>query len=80
MNKKEAKQHLKEKGDKGYHTHTMLLELFEDEEEISKDWLNLMCYIPSPPKPLVYITSIEGAKLFDEALKREANKNIIKGG
>lgn len=68
MKKWEAIRYLEEKREEGYMTHSMLLELFDDNEEIPDEFLELACYIPEPPNTCVlYFGSLEGVKMFNQA-------------
>lgn len=51
MNKAEVIELLKQKSDEGYITHTMLLGLYDDVEEIPEDMMPLLYHKPEASRP-----------------------------
>ena len=68
MNKLEAKVKLKELLDRGYLTHSLILEIFEDDEEIPPEYWNVLVTDPRElRRPIVLYTGQEGAEAFRKA-------------
>jgi len=55
MTKQEALKYLAEKSDEGWMTHEFLLSIYDDDEDIPKDILDLICHQPTPPHDIVFI-------------------------
>jgi len=74
MNKAEVIKYCKEKAEEGYMTHLMILEIFDNDEEIPEDLIELICHKPEPPKPfIVFLGSLETIKLFEQSIKDYGN-------
>ena len=71
MNKAEAKELLKQKSDEGYVTHSMLLNLYDDDEEIPEDMMPLLYHKPEPPKPyqFTFYCGIDMAEEMEKTFK-----------
>ncbi len=69
MIKKQAIKFLKKKLKAGYLTHSILLNLYADTDEIPEDFLCLCWDEFSPPKPYVIYTSAQVKELFENNLK-----------
>lgn len=68
MKKAEVLKYCKEKSEEGYLTHLMLLELYNDEEEIPDEMVDLVCHLPEPPRPyMMTFGSLEGVRRFEQA-------------
>jgi len=65
MTKLEALKFLKQKLKDNYVTHLMLLELYDDDEEIPEDFLNLCYHKPKTPKPPELFISEKMWKFLD---------------
>jgi hypothetical protein len=63
MTKEEVLKYCDEKSLEGYLTHKMILEIYDDGEEVPDDIVDLICYIPTPPKEIIFFM---GAKLQEE--------------
>ena len=69
MNKQEVIKYCKEKAEEGYLTHLMLLELFEDEEEVPDFFVELVCHLPEPPRQLMMTMTEELYNSFQQTCK-----------
>ncbi len=69
MKKAEVLKYCAEKAEEGYMTHLMLLEIYNDTEEIPDDMVDLICHLPEPPKQIMMYGSDEGVKQFNEAVE-----------
>ena len=69
MKKYEVLKYCEEKAEEGWMTHTLLLELYEDNEDIPDEFVDLVCYIPEPPKPFVLYLGEQGLKDFNRAIE-----------
>jgi hypothetical protein len=67
MTKAEVLKYCKEKSDEGYMTHLLLLELFEDNEEIPDFFVDLVCHKPDPPKLFILFGSIGMIEQINQA-------------
>ncbi len=68
MNKQEALKHIKEQV--GFVPHAAILDIYNDEEEIPEELIELQCnFLKEPPKPLIIYTSLKGIKAFEDAFK-----------
>ena len=63
MKKWEALKYCDEMAEQGWMAHKLLLELYEDNEEVPEEMLDLICYEPQPRKPY---TLIVGAGLMEQ--------------
>ena len=77
MNKREAREALLEKSKEGYIVHSMLLDLYEDIDDIPEGMINLMTSRPEP-KDLIIPTGIRGVEMFQEAMEEESKKWTIR--
>lgn len=86
MTKAQALLYCKEKAEyEGWMTHTFLLELWEEEEEIPDYVMELICYPPKPPEPFIIYMSPTMQKYFEmyllqgfmaqEFIEDKTNKN-----
>ena len=66
MTKEEAIVLMKEKRQQGYITHEMLLDFYEDNEELPEGFFELACHRLNPPKPYQIVVS---PKVYDELNK-----------
>ena len=69
MNKLEALKYLKKKSKEWWITHSLLLELYEDNEEVPDEFLKLICYKPKPYEPTIIPMGSVGIEMFNKALK-----------
>lgn len=67
MKKAEVIKYMQEKAEEGYLTHFLLLELYNDEEEIPDEMVDLACHLPEPPKPYILHGSPEMIKQLNQA-------------
>ena len=68
MTKAEVIRYCKEKAEEGYLTHLLLLEIYNDDEEIPDEVVDLICHLPEPPKPFVLLVgSIETMNNINQA-------------
>ena len=80
MNKQEVIKYCKEKAEEGYMTHLIILEIFNDEEEISDEVVDLICHLPEPPKPFIlFVGSLEMINHLEQAMEDYGNALIQKG-
>ena len=81
MKKHEVLKYCKEKSEEGWMTHTMLLEIFNDDEEIPDDLIELICYKPEPPKPFIILMGSVGIfhmnKVFEDYERYLTHKDIM---
>ena len=63
MTKKQALYHCKEMSKYGYITHTMILDIYDEDEDIPDDVIDLICHKPEPCKDIVFVC---GAKLHEQ--------------
>jgi hypothetical protein len=62
----------------GYMTHLMLLEIYKDDEEISREFVRLVIHKPEPRKYIFTYWSKEGAEQFHKAIQEAAKEYITK--
>jgi len=68
MTKKEAIFIAKEKAKyEGYITHLLVLEIYDDDEEIPKEVFDLVCHKPTPTKPIIMFSGEMGIKMIEQA-------------
>ena len=68
MTKKQALFRCKELSRYGYMTHTMILDIYDDDEEVPDDVLDLICYEPKPRDTPVFICGKTLSEQIDMAL------------
>ena len=73
MNKAEVKKILKQRRKLGYVTHEMILDIYNDDEELPENILDLVSQ-KIEPKPILYFTSKEGLDAFHKALQDKAQQ------
>lgn len=66
MTKAEVLKYCKEKSKEGYITHNLLLELFDNDEEVPEFFVELVCHLPEPPKQLMMTMSQELYNSFNQ--------------
>lgn len=68
MTKQEATLVIKKKINEGYLTHSILLDLYEEDEDIpfKEEEECILWYKPTPPQPIVIYIGLEGAKQWDK--------------
>tara|TARA_R110000744_G_scaffold100709_1_gene194312 strand:- start:209 stop:445 length:237 start_codon:yes stop_codon:yes gene_type:complete len=76
MTKREARAVLLEKSKEGYIVHSMLLDLYDDADDIPEGMINLMAH-KAEPKELIIPTGMRGMEMFHEAMKEESKKMLI---
>jgi hypothetical protein len=69
MNKIEAKEFLKRKLNEGYITHSTLLDLYGDTDDIPDNMLELMYSKPKPLRSITFYGSEESTKELDRMFK-----------
>jgi len=68
MTKKEAIFIAKEKAKyEGYITHLLMLEIYDDDEQIPEEIFNLVCHKPTPSQPITIFLGETGIKMFEQA-------------
>jgi hypothetical protein len=82
MTKKQALFHCKEMAKYGYLTHIMILDIYDEDEDIPDDVMELICHKPTPPKDIIILC---GSKLHEQIniatthyailLTKDENKN-----
>ena len=82
MTKQQAILYCQEKAKyEGYITHMMLLELYNDDEEIPDCVIDFICYKPKPRRDIQIFVGSEGYKMWqkatDEYLDYLAKEEII---
>lgn len=78
MTKAEWKIELEKKSKEGYLTHSMLLDIYEEDEEIP-DYVQYVLYSwPEKPKPIIIYTGLNGMKqwesIWENLLKQYKNE------
>ena len=74
MTKAQALLYCKEKAKyEGWITHIILLDLYDDNEDIPEYFINLVCHPPEAYKPITLYVGEEGYKIF----KKAAEDNIM---
>lgn len=76
MVKQEAILELKKKDKEGYITHSMLLVLYEDGEEIPESMQEMLWHLPIKPRPIIMYLGTEGMKRMEEVLNSYINERI----
>lgn len=71
MNKLAAIEYLKEKEQEGYVTHSMILDIYRDDEEVPEYVLALIVHDPLPPRVTNILTGLKGSEALEEALEDE---------
>lgn len=69
MTKREVLQYMKEKRREGYITHSIMLNLYEDGEDIPQEMIDLMCHKPEPRRDIVIYGSAELCDLMNRAFR-----------
>lgn len=69
MKKYEVLRYCEEKAEEGWLTHKMLLEIFDNDEEIPDDLVDLICHKPEPLKSLIIYGSAEMIRQFNRAVE-----------
>jgi len=59
--------------------HKMILEIYEDNDEIPEDIIRLLFYSPPKEREIVIWTNAEGVRLFEEACTQWIRDNYIIG-
>lgn len=67
MKKAEVIKYIKEKAAEGWVSHSMLLEIFDDEEDIPDEFVELVCHKPEPPRQIMMTMSQELFNAFNQA-------------
>lgn len=73
MKKKEVLKYLKNKSKEGYLTHSKILDIYEEDSNIPQQVVNLICYIPEPPKSIELIMGSKAWRNFENVFKEEFN-------
>ncbi|MCE5225250.1 MAG: hypothetical protein LLG05_05255 [Porphyromonadaceae bacterium] len=69
MTKREALSYMEEKRKEGYLTHSLILEIYNDNDEIPDDILDLVCHLPEPPKNIIIFGSAAMINEFNKAVE-----------
>lgn len=69
MTKREVLKYCEEKAKEGWLTHKMILELYDVEDEVPDDIIDLICHKLESPRPLIVFGSVEGLKKFNQAVE-----------
>ena len=75
MNKLEVKRILKQRRKQGYVTHEMILDIYNDDEELPENILDLVSQ-KIEPRRITLMTSFEGTKLLEEILNEKAHQYL----
>lgn len=75
MKKAEVEELLKQKAKKGYITHSMLLDLWNDGDEIDEKYISLFWSKPQKPQPYIIYGSQAMHDALEEAFKDYADEN-----
>jgi hypothetical protein len=67
MKKAEVLKYCAEKAEEGYMTHLMILDIYNDEEEIPNETVDLICHLPEFPKPIIIHVGEQGLKDLNKA-------------
>lgn len=67
---KEASLELEKKSKEGYMTHSLLLQLWKEDEEVPEYAEKLLWHPPEPPRPIEIYMGIEGMKHMNELFKK----------
>jgi len=69
MKKAEVLKYCKEKAKEGYLAHPMLLEIYNDTEEIPDEMVNLICHLPEPLGETMMPMSLELYNAFQQVIE-----------
>lgn len=69
MKKAEVLKYCAEKAEEGYLTHLMILEIYNDDEEIPDEVVGLVCHPPEPPKQIIIFGSAEYIKNLNRTVE-----------
>ena len=69
MTKREVLKYCEEKAEEGYLTHTLLLEIFDDHEDIPDDIVDLICHKPQRNEPTILSMGEQGIQIFNQAVE-----------
>ena len=70
MIKQEALRYLAEKSDEGWMVHEFLLSIYDDNEDIPEDVIDLICHQPTPSRQPVFIVGERLQQAIDIAATR----------
>ncbi len=69
MKKAELTKLMEQKRKQGYITHSLILCIFNDTEDIDDKYLDLLIQEPQPPKDIIIHTSPEGLAAYNKAME-----------
>ena len=69
MKKALAILYCKEKALEGYMTHLMILDIYDDDDDIPQDVIDMICYKPEPPRKISLIMSHDLYRAFMDAME-----------
>ena len=73
MRKAEAILYCKEKALEGWMTHTMILDIYDDNEDIPQDVIDMICYKPKPSEPIILYCG----EILHKELEKAAEEYIM---
>lgn len=73
MTKGEALIELKKKSKEGYITHSLILDIYDEGEEIPEVAQRMLWHLPEPPEPITIYMGKEGMKHMDKLFKEMYN-------
>lgn len=69
MTKREVLRYMEEKRKEGYMTHKILLQLFDDDEEVPDLFVEMACHKPEPIRPLVIYGGADLSDFMNKAFQ-----------
>lgn len=76
MKKYEVLKYCEEKAEEGYLTHKLLLEIYDYNDEIPDEFVELVCHLPDPPKSFILFGSEEMIRQINQAIEEFALKLV----
>lgn len=67
MTKQEALKYLEEKSDEGWLVHEFLLSIYDDDEDIPEEVIDLICHRPHPCRDITFIVGPDLKEAIDVA-------------
>lgn len=79
MTKQEALRYLEEKSDEGWLVHEFLLSIYDDDEDIPDEIIDLICHRPRPDKDIIIIVGPDLKEAIDMTCTHFILTETIKG-
>ena len=73
MKKAEVIRYLEEKDSEGYLTHPLMLQIYEDDEDIPDYVIDMICYKPKPTEPFIIYCGEIGMDAIRQAAEEYIN-------